>query len=415
MNSLLKFMIVASGTAVGTGSNFLIQVFLANKLSVHDFGFFTSIFNVVNLLSPLVAFGITNYLLKCYSEEGINAKKWFNSIIWFNLISVLVVYLIFYFVFIGEISSLVILMFFTFMVSISFNNFTLLKFQVGGRFGKYALWSALPNLFRFVLVFLLLSFFNISVFNVGVAFFISSIFVLLYSFYSIYLMKNGQISLQYTANKHVDDNVNILNLLKFSYPYGLSSFFYLIYYQIDIFILKYYVSYEEIAYYGVALIFVSAICLLPTIYYQQVSMPKIHYWSVNNKENLEIFYKRNLFYSVAVGILFYIVLNSMLGILLKVVFGNKYTEILSFFYILSLVIPLKFVTQSAGAVMNISQWIKVKVFVMGFAAFFNLLLNVFLIKNIGLNGAIYSTILTELFIMFYFLIYLKFNFRRLRE
>ena len=122
MNNILKFIIVASGTAIGTGSNFLIQVFLANKLSVQEFGFFTSIFNIVNLLSPLISFGITNYLLKCYSEEGYNVKKWFNAILFFNLISVLITYSIFYFIYFKEVDLFTILMFFTFMLSISFNN-----------------------------------------------------------------------------------------------------------------------------------------------------------------------------------------------------------------------------------------------------------------------------------------------------
>lgn len=96
--------------------------------------------------------------------------------------------------------------------------------------------------------------------------------------------------------------MDLKSLIKYSYPYGLASLFYLIYYQVDIVVLKYYVSYKEIAYYGVSLIFVSAVCLLPTIFYQQVCMPKIHYWAINDKEKLEIFYKKNLIYSLLLGL-----------------------------------------------------------------------------------------------------------------
>ena len=415
MKNIIKFLIVAFGTVLGTGSNFLIQVFLANKLSVQDFGFFTSLFNIVNLLSPIIAFGITGYLLKCYSEEGVNTKKWFNSIIIFNVISVLVSFVIFNLFFLSEGNKLIILMFFLYMASISLNNFTLLRFQISENFTNYAFWLALPNFSRLVLVTLFIEFLGISVFGVGLLFSIASTCIIFYSFYSIFLLKEAKVFVKNTVNKKIDNDVDLKSLIKYSYPYGLASLFYLIYYQVDIVVLKYYVSYKEIAYYGVSLIFVSAVCLLPTIFYQQVCMPKIHYWAINDKEKLEIFYKKNLIYSLLLGLFFYVIINLIISDLISFVFNDKYIDILSFFYIISIIIPLKFISQSAGAILNINKWIKVKVYIMGGAAFLNLTINLILIKSIGLYGAIYATLVTELFLMICFILYLKFNFRKLYE
>ena len=140
--------------------------------------------------------------------------------------------------------------------------------------------------------------------------------------------------------------------------------------------MKYYVSYGEIAKYGVALIFISAICLLPTIFYQQVCMPKIHYWALNNENALENFYRKNLIISAFVGILFYCLINLFISYLISVTFNEKYNDILDFFYILSLIIVFKFISQSAGAVMSTNKWIKNKVQIMGVAAIINLFLNI---------------------------------------
>lgn len=64
------------------------------------------------------------------------------------------------------------------------------------------------------------------------------------------------------------------------------------------------------------------------------------------------------------------IINLIISDLISFVFNDKYTDILSFFYIISIIIPLKFISQSAGAILNINKWIKVKVYIMGGAAFF---------------------------------------------
>ena len=224
-------------------------------------------------------------------------------------------------------------------------------------------------------------------------------------------MSKGHVNIKYRNSNNFDSDKSFSNLLKNSYPYGLSGIFYIVYYQIDIFILKYYVSYEDIAHYSISLIFISAICLLPTIFYQQIFMPKIHYWAINDKKYLEVFYKRNIIYSLILGVFFYILINASISTIITILFDDKYIGVLEFFYILSLIIPIKFLSQSAGALMNIGNWIKNKVYIMGLATLINVFLNLILIKNIGLYGAIYSTIVTELFIMVCFIIFLNLKFR----
>lgn len=415
MNNILKFIIVASGTAIGTGSNFFIQILLANKLTVNDYGVLTTILNVVNLLAPIVAFGVTNYLLKCYAEEGHETKKWYSSILVYNAISIFLCLFIFYFAIPNEMNFFIMMAFFIYMVSISLNNFTLLRFQIGDKFREYSFWVAFPNAIRFIILLIvgLVADYNLK--NIGLSFSLGAILVVAYSMYSMFIMKNGNLNVKYAGNVVYYKEKNIIKLFEYTYPYGLAGMFYIFYYQIDIFILKYYVDYNVIANYSIALIFISAICLLPTIFYQQIFMPKIHHWAIVNKKYLATFYKKNIIYSLFFGILFYLIINFFILLILYVFFGNKYNSIAEFFYILSIIIPIKFLSQSAGAIMNIGNWIKIKIYIMGFATLLNLLLNILLIKRIGLYGAIYSTIATEIFLMVCFVVFLKFKLRDFYE
>ena len=72
---------------IGAGSGFLVQLYLAKQLSVNDYGIYTSIINLVNLIAPIIAFGVSSFLLRAYSEEGNHASKWMKSVIQMLLIT----------------------------------------------------------------------------------------------------------------------------------------------------------------------------------------------------------------------------------------------------------------------------------------------------------------------------------------
>src|SRR5687767_12146338 len=64
------------GSLAGAGFAFLTQVFLARKLGSNDFGAFSSALTTITLLAPLAGFGISQYWLKAFGQEGWAAKRW---------------------------------------------------------------------------------------------------------------------------------------------------------------------------------------------------------------------------------------------------------------------------------------------------------------------------------------------------
>ncbi|MGP5103032.1 oligosaccharide flippase family protein [Psychrobacter celer] len=399
------------GVLVGSGANFLVQLYLAKELSVADFGIYTSIINLVNLLTPLIAFGISNFMLRAYAEEANDAKRWVNSIITVLVVSSLLTFCILqsWSYYKNGIEYLFLYcLFFIYMLSLSLNAFTRLKFQVEENFTALSIWQLIPNMSKLLVLVLIIFFAGATVFNVAIAYSISGAIVLAMSANTIARMKKGDFKLEPIEIGSINYQKNsILNLLKNSYPYGLSGMFYLIYYQSDILILTYYLDYESVGYYGFSLVFVTAICLLPSIYYQSFKMKYIHFISRTDKSLLKDFYRSHFYYSLFVGFLFFIIFISVIKFFIVYVFGDKYIPALNILYALSVYIPIKFITLNSDAIMNTKDLVDIKVKIMGLAAAVNIFLNLILIPFFSAMGAVFSTIITELFLLLSFYFVLK--------
>lgn len=392
---------------IGAGSGFLVQLYLAKVLSVNDYGIYTSVINLVNLVAPIIAFGVSSFLLRAYSEEGKHASRWMKVVI-----QKLVVTTTFGFVILQswsyyknglEYYFLIYCFFFVYMVSLSYNSFTTLKYQLEGNYKLLSIWQLAPKLLMLVSLILVLTIRTPNIYNVAVAYSLSAIIVILMSILSLKQLTKAELKINTPNNIKLNSNeVNLLELLKNSYPYGLSGLFYLIYYQSDILILSYYLDYTEVGYYGFSLVFVTAVCLIPTVYFLTFRLKKIHTLAAKDKIALKRTYQLHIKYSVIVGILFFSIFIICIKPFITIVFGNKYEPALYILYSLAVYIPIKFLTLNSDSIMHTKGLVESKVRIMGIAALLNLLINFIAIPNFGAMGAVTSTILTELFLLFAF-------------
>ena len=163
------------------------------------------------------------------------------------------------------------------MISVSYNSFTTLKYQLEENYKLLSLWQLAPKFLMLVTLILVLTVKEPIIYNVAIAYSLSGIIVILMSLISLKQMASGKINIETPSElKESQFSANIFSLLKNSYPYGLSGIFYLIYYQSDILILSYYLDYDEVGYYGFSLVFVTAVCLIPSVYYLTFKLKRIH-------------------------------------------------------------------------------------------------------------------------------------------
>lgn len=399
---------------ISAGSGFLVQLYLAKKLSVYDYGVYTSIINLVNLIAPIVAFGIASFLLRAYSEEGNHASRWMRNVIQTLILTTTIAFIILqswsYYKNGFEFYFIVYCLFFIYMVSISYNSFTTLRYQLEENYGLLSLWQLAPKFLMLVMLVLVLSTQPANIRNVAIAYSMSGLVVIIMSIISLKEMTNGNLKVYYNNKVELSNKeVSISKLIKNSYPYGLSGLFYLIYYQSDILVLSYYLDYIEVGYYGFALVFVTAVCLIPGVYYLTFRMKKVHILAKNDRKSLKNYYSSHIKYSLIIGFLFLFVLVICIKPFIDVVFGEKYDPALSIIYVLAVYIPIKFLTLNSDSIMHTEGLVEIKVKIMGIGALINITINFILIPILGTMGAIISTIFTEFFLLISFHLVLKRN------
>lgn len=397
---------------ISAGSGFLVQLYLAKKLSVYDYGVYTSIINLVNLIAPIVAFGIASFLLRAYSEEGNHASRWMKNVIQTLVLTTTLAFIILqswsYYKNGFEFYFIIYCLFFIYMVSISYNSFTTLKYQLEENYKLLSLWQLAPKFLMLVMLIIVLSTQPANIRNVAIAYSMSGLLVIIMSIISLKAMTTGKLKIH--NNNEVDCKgieVSIYRLIKNSYPYGLSGLFYLIYYQSDILILSYYLDYIEVGYYGFALVFVTAVCLIPSVYYLTFRLKKIHILAKIDRKSLKSYYQSHIKYSFIIGLLFFIILIVCIKPFIGFVFGMKYEPALNIIYMLGAYIPIKFLTLNSDSIMHTEGLVEIKVKIMGVAALLNILINFALIPEFGTMGAVVSTIATELFLLMCFYAVLK--------
>ena len=79
------------GSLLGALVAFFIQVLIAKKLGVEEYGLFSAVLAVIALLIPLVGFGVSQFWLKAYGKEGGDAQRWLKTSFNFLVLSSLVV------------------------------------------------------------------------------------------------------------------------------------------------------------------------------------------------------------------------------------------------------------------------------------------------------------------------------------
>jgi O-antigen/teichoic acid export membrane protein len=408
------------GSLIGAGCAFLTQVILARQLGPTMFGAFSAALATTTLLTPLAGFGIAQYWLKAFGQEGWQAVRWLRGSFRFvvattllvlatlvawavlgphdattsGLLMVLSVYLL------GQIS--------VDMVSV--------KLQLEERYIGLAMWQFLPHLVRLLLVamlaFVMVEMMTLS--TVAYAYMFMSVGVFAVGMFLMSRMYRGHLALK----GHGDEGLSASKLTPpasmgqvatQSWAFGMAGVFYLIYFQSNIILLKYICGEEAAGIYNVAFMFMAAVYMLPSVVYQKFLLPKIHRWANHDREK---FYQ---VYSVGNLVMLLLGLLAMLAIWLlapwgvQLLFGDRYINAILPLGILALSAPIRLVAFNVGSTLVTNEHMRRKVWFMAITALINLTLNVILIPLYGVNGAAIGTVISDISLLFLYMYSAKFH------
>ncbi|RKG48342.1 hypothetical protein D7V64_15290 [Acinetobacter cumulans] len=375
---------------------FLTNIVLVRNLSVGEYGVISSQITLLNLLSPCLALGLSTYWLKLFAKEGNSAYRWIEpskKIIEANII-ISIIFLMMYAYFNKHVDFLKFMLLSTYCYALFSIEISVARSQISQNYKAQALFQLLPHLVRFVLFYIYVICFN--EFNLEHAIYLyalSSLIILLFSYRGNKNFLNYKVKIE---NEAVEKNKE---LIKGSIIFWLAGLFYLTYVQSSIYIVNLMSTSVQAGLYSAAFVLIMSTYILPSVIYQKILTPFLHRWAYHDEKKLRLNFKIGSLIMLFLGIILFLFFYIFSEIIIYKFYGDTYKSAVVLLKILSLAIPLRFVSSSMGSVLSTREFMKIKVIILAVAALLNIICNLIFIKYYAAMGAAIVMVLTELFVL----------------
>ncbi len=384
-----------------TTTNLAVVFFIAKHLGKQDLGIYGIAFFFYQFFNSFSSMGIPVFIGKEVASQRENKDKVidiFNEFLSAN--------------FYGLLSSLPIILLFLFFYHKISLNLLLLSFIAGFLLGlernlsgfllgkELMLYESVVNGVEFLIIILSLFLISPEIFsNVELIFILRIIALLIGVFLRLIFLRDC------LALKTIRFKLKHFSEIKF---YWMSALSYLFFRQIDIFILSFLFAKSVIGDYFLSIRIFYAVAILAEV----ISLALTPFISriYNNKENIEFKNFRNSLF------VFSLLMGMFLGVFLYVfrdflisIFNRAMIENCSYYLaILSIAIPFRFSIYILGSMMSSSKFQNIRLYINLAGAILFILIIFTLVKLFSINGAIYSKIITEIFLFssyFYFVFF----------
>jgi len=188
------------------------------------------------------------------------------------------------------------------------------------------------------------------------------------------------------------------NLLKRTWPIGLTLIFNLIYFRVDMLILALVKSSSEVGLYGLSYKVFDLALVFP-IFLINASYPVMVSSLAQSKEELLKFSKKILAVLLAVSLLAFIVIFIFSPQIIKIIGGESFFGSIFSLRILVLGLPVFYLSAFLMWLLIIFEDQKLLIFIYSFGAFLNILLNIIFIPQFGYLAAAATTGISEFIIL----------------
>lgn len=393
------------GSLAGSGCAFLTQILLARNLAPAGFGAFAAALNIVTLVAPLASFGLGGFWLRIFGEEGWRAERWLSPSLRYAIgTTVAVMTGLMLWAFFGphdERTRWLLVILSCHLLGLVAVELVSSKLQLEARYRALALWQFFPHFVRLSLIATLALVMArlLRLQDVVIVYALTAAVVSGLGIRYLWQMRQG--GLQLHGHGQRSDAAGwtprpaTLQVMAEAWPFGVAGVFYLIYFQIDIVLLKYLQGNEAAGIYNVAFVVMGAVYLLPSVLYQKFLLPKIHRWANHDREQFVRVYKLGSAGMLALGLGAMTVVWTLAPWAITFLFGPQYAEAASVLRILALAIPMRFVSTAVGSTLTTTNHMKTKVKLMGIVAIINVVGNLIMIPRYGIYGSAFATLASE--------------------
>lgn len=372
---------------------FVWTLLMARYLGVANFGIFGTAVSFSTIFGIFADFGINAYIVRAISTDFDNEPKYMGVAISVKvLLSILYMVMVF--------SSLLVLGWDNFVVAIcllfAFENaiktcYGLLfaSFQAHEKMKYQAISNTILNILTFIFI-ILITFTDWGLFGISIAYIIANVIA---AIYTILALKRNIFTPKFIFNKNLS-----LKLIKASIPFALTSFFYTIYFSIDIVMLQQFSGSYPTGLYNSTYKLINVLTLFYTIY-TAVVFPVMSKLFKNGEDLLNLSFNKSIKYLLLITIPLSIATVYYAGDIISLVYGNQYAQASGVLQILIWTVIFLFVNGACSLVLNASHKEVSVTKIYFIAALFNVVLNLILIPNYNVFGASFATVLSEILIL----------------
>lgn len=408
---------VWSGTLLAAAAGILTQFIVARLLQPDAFGVFSSALGLAALAAPVAVFGVGQYWLKAFGEEGWAALRWLRpGLRFFAMSSAAVLVILAAWALLGpndDQSTFVILALMVTAFSAALVEIVATKFQLEQRYGQFAFLGLITPLSRLVIAgvafFAFQPTYELRGLSLGYAAISIAIMVALAPQARQLWRKEIALSGHGPAIR-IDGQASLPVglLLSESWVFGLAGLLYLAWAQAHIVFAKYALGNEAAGLYGSALILMNAICLLPTTLFSKFLLPKIHRWASQDISRLKEFSRLSSLIMFSGGVLAAVLIFFLSDVLIRIAFGEGYENATLLLKVLSCTLPMRFLGYNAGAMLRTKRFMQIKVAILVLSAAFNFALAILFVSRWGLPGLVATVAITEFFLVSSYVLAVKF-------
>lgn len=393
---LQKLSIIALVNVFAKVLWFLLFIYAARVLGPTDFGVFTLFQAFCLNVIIFIDFGLDYYYIKTVSGDNDKAIKELEKIeiIRFLIFVLILIISISVFLFIGKEAHEIVL-FVLILIYLVINVFNITYknyFSSILDFSNYSKWTTIEK------IVLSLSGFSILYFSSSL-----SIFVLTLTIFSLLIMLAMRLTIfknaTYKSSRKID-----WSIFKKTYPYMIMNLFVIGYFRIDVIILNYLnIETFQLGIYGAQHRLIETYMLLPSV----LTTVLFPYISVHQKNKQELVLNSQIVQSFlfVISIIFCSVVMVYSDFISYVLWGREYQNgIENLGYLILSAIPLGF-NFLLGYYIIAAGKEKKNILILIYAFLLNMILNIYLIPDMGIKGATFTLIITELFIVLYYGIY----------
>lgn len=384
---------------------FLTQVLLGKSLTVEEFGILSVAMSIVVIMSGVIGFGMPGVWLLIFGQEGWGGFPWIRQslsflTIWGPLVLVVAwaILLLLYddarlLEAVGWLQAMVIMQVLV--------ELLIAKLQLEARYGALSICQVLPHLGRLLVA--------VTIYNsttptlelvargygvVSLALIVASGIGLL-SLTPERMRLSGHVLEGARTRDRSNGNPSYKALINLAWPYAGSAALVMLYGRVDIVLLASLVSPTAAGQFTIAATFLLVVYLVPQAIYQKFLLPKIHRWYYGDWPKFLSVYRLGCAVMTILGIGCTVATYWWGASLVKLFFGEKFSESGQILSVLSVCIALRFVSSSVESALMSGEYGKYRLYCQVVSTCIGVSSAYVLIAHYGINGAILSRIVTE--------------------